>query len=210
MSSRKPRVYGPRIDCRSLSCAPINEQGVVYLFGVLHDVFDFQIESVQTGFPDCVARRFIGGDRWEELKIEFEFESASFEKHKHNPDDVHIIICWKHNWKTCPEQIEIIELSETVKNLEAILEEIKKPKVKSEYNRFCQQKRQKGLSFTEIAQQWNELKAGKKSKSKKPLTNWQKFCGEKRQEGLTFPEIRKLWNELTVDKKSKPKKQLTD
>jgi hypothetical protein len=48
---KKPkRQFGSKIDFRSLSCAPVNEQGVVYLFGVLHDTFDFKIESIQTGF----------------------------------------------------------------------------------------------------------------------------------------------------------------
>jgi hypothetical protein len=73
---KKPkRQFGSKIDFRSLSCAPVNEQGVVYLFGVLHDTFDFKIESIQTGFPDCIARRKITDEKWEELKIEFEFKS---------------------------------------------------------------------------------------------------------------------------------------
>lgn len=66
--SKKRRKFGDKIKCRSLSCAPINEQGVVYLFGVLHDVFGFKVESIQTGFPDCVARRKIAGNKWEEQR----------------------------------------------------------------------------------------------------------------------------------------------
>ena len=54
--SRK-RVFGDKIGFKSLSCAPVNELGVVYLFGVLHDTFDFRIESIQSEFPDCIARR---------------------------------------------------------------------------------------------------------------------------------------------------------
>ena len=69
--SRK-RVFGDKIGFKSLSCAPVNELGVVYLFGVLHDTFDFKIESIQSGFPDCVARRKKGQNRWEEVRIEFE------------------------------------------------------------------------------------------------------------------------------------------
>jgi len=56
----------------------VNELGVVYLFGVLSDTFDFKIESIQSGFPDCVARRKKGKNRWEEVRIEFEYDTKSF------------------------------------------------------------------------------------------------------------------------------------
>ena len=75
------RIYGDKIQFRSLSCAPVNELGVVYLFGVLHEVLDLQIESIQAGFPDCIARRRVGQNRWQEVKIEFEYESRSFVAH---------------------------------------------------------------------------------------------------------------------------------
>ena len=52
----------------------MNELGIVYLFGVLHESFDFKIENIQAGFPDCIARRELKNDRWEELRIEVEFE----------------------------------------------------------------------------------------------------------------------------------------
>lgn len=44
-TSNRKRVFGDKISFKSLSCAPVNELGVVYLFGVLHDTFDFRIES---------------------------------------------------------------------------------------------------------------------------------------------------------------------
>jgi len=154
MPSRKRRRFGERINFKSLSCAPINEQGVVYLFGVLHEVFDFKVELIQTGFPDCIARRKIDKNKYEELKIEFEFESSSFVKHKHNPNEIDIIICWEHNWKECPKHIEVIELSSMLENAVNINEEIKKPKKLSEYNPFCQEHRLKGISFSEIAKLW--------------------------------------------------------
>ena len=62
MKKRK-RTFGEKINFKSLSCAPINELGVVYLFGVLHDALDFKIESIQAGFPDCIARRQVSQDR---------------------------------------------------------------------------------------------------------------------------------------------------
>ncbi len=88
------RVFGDKVEFKSLSCAPVNELGVVYLFGVLHDIFDFKIESIQAGFPDCIARRRIGPNRWEEVRIEFEYDSRSFMAHGHDPTGVNVIVCW--------------------------------------------------------------------------------------------------------------------
>ncbi len=154
----KRRTFGSKLEFRSLSCEPINEQGVVYLFGVLHDIFDFKIESIQTGFPDCIARRKLKKNRWEEIRIEFEFESINFKQHGHPTDQADMIICWKHNWSDCPENIEVIELSSQIEKMEVIQEEVKEPRMLSEYQRFCQEKRLEGFSFSEISSLWRERK----------------------------------------------------
>jgi len=192
---KSKRHYGPKIDFRSLSCAPVNEQGVVYLFGVLHDTFDFKIESIQTGFPDCIARRQITQDKWEELRIEFEYESKAFHQHNHDPDETDMIICWKHNWKECPNEIEVIELKSMLDELSEVDTEISGNNKKlNEYQKFCQEKRLQGYSFKVIAPMWRKRKEGKEEKEK-PLTEYQKFAQEKRLEGKSFKEISKLWKE---------------
>ncbi|MCK4231751.1 hypothetical protein KAX21_02260 [candidate division WOR-3 bacterium] len=157
---RKPRrVFGKKINFKSLACAPTNELGVVYLFGVLHEVFGLQIESIQSGFPDCIARRQIARDRWEEVRIEFEYESKTFLAHKHNPEAIDVIVCWKHNWPECPSHIEVIELSSQIANMEGIAKEIRTPKKLSAYNLFCREKRLEGLTFAEIATLWRKQKS---------------------------------------------------
>ena len=50
-------VLGHRINFRGLLHAPVNELGVVYLFGILSQELGFVVESVQSGFPDCQAKR---------------------------------------------------------------------------------------------------------------------------------------------------------
>src|SRR5574341_205258 len=52
-SGIKPRNYGEPIDFRGLRHAPINEQGVVFLFGMVSDELGFLVESVHHPFPDC-------------------------------------------------------------------------------------------------------------------------------------------------------------
>lgn len=153
---RKKRIFGDKIDFKSLSCAPVNELGVVYLFGVLHDTFDFKIESIQAGFPDCIARRKLKGKGWEELRIEFEYDSKSFQSHGHDPNRVDMIVCWEHNWRSCPEHIEIIELSSLLSDAEGIDTEIKTKRSLTSWQKFCQEKRLEGLTFTEIAKLWRK------------------------------------------------------
>ncbi|MFQ5685909.1 MAG: hypothetical protein ACE5GV_04545 [Candidatus Scalindua sp.] len=161
MATDKKRIFGDKVNIKSLSCAPVNELGVVYLFGLLHDTFDFKIESIQSGFPDCIARRKLSKNRWEEIRIEFEYESKSFKTHGHDQDGADMIVCWKHNWTNCPKNIEVIELSSLLGDVENIDEQIKTKKKLTEWQKYCQKKRLEGLEFKEIAKLW------KKEKNKK-------------------------------------------
>lgn len=109
-----------------------NELELIYLFGVLHDIFDdFRIQSIQQlGFPDCIARRKVGKDRWEEVRIEFEYESRNFFQHAHPSDGVDIIVCWKHNWAECPKEIEVIELCKLPNQIDGQMRSIEQVEVK--------------------------------------------------------------------------------
>ena len=198
------RFYGDKINFKSLSCAPVNEHGVVYLFGVLHDAFDFKIESIQAGFPDCIARRQVRKDKWEEIRIEFEFESKSFVAHKHDVKGVDIIICWKHTWKECPKDIEVIELSSMIEDVEHINKSFKDKTINlTDYQNFCREKRLQGLTFKEIAPLWNKKRKENKKEpefiNNKNLTPYKQFLKEKIAEGLSFKEATILWR----DKKNK-------
>jgi hypothetical protein len=94
---------------------PLNEQGVVLLFGMVAKDLGFLIESVQTGFPDCEAKRQIGPGRWQRVRIEFEYESKSFLTHGHSADRCDLIVCWCHNWPNHPKHLQILALSQAVK-----------------------------------------------------------------------------------------------
>lgn len=104
-------IVGELINFRGLVYAPLNENGVVFLFGRVADDLHMYIEEIKPGFPDCVARRFTGRG-WEKVLIEFEFNSSSFRAHGHNPNDCDIIVCWQHDWKECP--LEVIELKSEI------------------------------------------------------------------------------------------------
>jgi hypothetical protein len=100
-------IVGDLINFRGLVYAPINENGVIFLFGKVADDLNMYIEEIKPGFPDCIGRRFIGKG-WERVAIEFEYKSSNFKLHGHDPDLCDVIVCWDHDWKDCP--IEVIEL----------------------------------------------------------------------------------------------------
>ena len=107
-------IMGPPFDSSALTNAPMNELGVVFLFGMLAAELGFQVESLRSEYPDCEARRQIQPGKWQRVRIEFEYESRNFAAHGHDPAQCDIIVCWKHNWAHCPPHIEVIELSKIV------------------------------------------------------------------------------------------------
>ncbi len=114
----KERItYGNPINFCSLRHEPVNEQGVVLLFGMLAKELGYTIEAVQNGFPDCEAKRQIGPNRWQRVLIEFEFESRNFRDHGHPTDGCDVIVCWRHNWPDCPPHIEVVELCSVIQSL---------------------------------------------------------------------------------------------
>jgi hypothetical protein len=109
--------YGNPLDYQKMRHEPINEQGVVLLFGMLAEELGLIVEAVQNAFPDCEAKRRISPQRWERVRIEFEFESRNFRDHGHPPAGCDIIVCWRHNWQDCPPQLQVVELSAIIKSL---------------------------------------------------------------------------------------------
>jgi len=109
--SKKNSIVGDLINFRGLVYAPLNENGVIFLFGRVAEDLHMYIEEIKPGFPDCVARRYTGKG-WERVRIEFEFISSNFKQHGHNSDECDIVVCWEHDWKECP--IEVIELKSEI------------------------------------------------------------------------------------------------
>jgi hypothetical protein len=107
-------VMGEPFDRSPMTNAPVNELGVMVLFGMVAARLGLQVESVQGKFPDCVAKRQVAPGKWQHLRIEFEYESKNFKLHGHDPKGCDMIVCWRHNWKDCPEGIEVVELSRMV------------------------------------------------------------------------------------------------
>ena len=108
---RKPaeKVYGQPLVRQALATAPTNEAGVMCLFASLATALGFTMLHIQQAFPDCTAFRRGQDGLWRIVRIEFEFESRNFLAHGHDPRGCDLIVCWKHNWPSCP--VEVVELS---------------------------------------------------------------------------------------------------
>ena len=114
----KRPIYGNPLNFRGLLHEPVNEQGVVLLFGMVFSELGYAIEIVKPEFPDCIAKRRIKGGNLELVRIEFEFESRNFLEHGHSVDDCDVIVCWRHNWTECPSTIQVLELSKAITNID--------------------------------------------------------------------------------------------
>ena len=108
-------VYGPAMVPAALIHEPINEMGVVFLFGTVAEKLGFMVTLVQAEFPDCEALREVGPRRWQRIRIEFEYESRNFLRHDHCAAECDLIVCWVHNWPECP--LEVVELREVMGRL---------------------------------------------------------------------------------------------
>jgi hypothetical protein len=110
-------VYGNPINFRGLQHEPVNEEGVVFLFGMVAKELGYLVEAVQAGFPDCEAKRQVSAGRWKLVRIEFEFESRDFRDRGRSIEGCDIIVCWRHNWPDCPSSLEVVELSTVIRSL---------------------------------------------------------------------------------------------
>lgn len=110
-------TYGNPIDFRGLRHEPVNEDGVVFLFGMVARELGYLVEAVQAGFPDCEAKRQVQAGKWQRVRIEFEYESRNFRDHGHPPEGCDVIVCWRHNWAECPPHLEVVELRSVIATL---------------------------------------------------------------------------------------------
>ena len=112
----KQQVYervGERVNLPILNYAPLNEKGILLLFGHYMQKLGFShVEEIRTEFPDVIAVRSVGNGKYQRVRIDFEFKSSSFLEKDHNINECDIIVCWNNDWNDCP--IEVMELSKVL------------------------------------------------------------------------------------------------
>jgi len=96
---------------------PGSEAEVVMLFGALMPYVgsflrdlgfgeNFFIEEWREQPTDCIIE--VDGKK---LNVEFELYSSRF-KNNHDPEKCDLIICWEHDWNSCPANIKVLALKE--------------------------------------------------------------------------------------------------
>jgi len=111
---RKTSAVGPLLTFRNVVYSPVYETGVVFLFGMIAGELGFLIEEIKNEFPDCIARRR-SGDRWDLVRIEFEYYSHNFVEHEHDPSACDLCVCWNDDDPECP--VEVLELRKVLATL---------------------------------------------------------------------------------------------
>jgi hypothetical protein len=101
-------VYGEPFLRTALTFAPVNEMGVVFLFGAMAEKLGFIVTWIGTAYPDVEAFREVAPGRWQRVRVEVEFQSRNFLQHLHDPAGCDLIVCWEHNWLESP--LEVIAL----------------------------------------------------------------------------------------------------
>ena len=107
-------LVGPPINFRGLTYAPLNENGVIFLFSKVAEDLGITIEGIQVKFPDAFGKQYEKGKGYP-VTIEFEYRSSDYERHGHPREGCDFIVCWENDWKKCPMQV--IELKSLVKEL---------------------------------------------------------------------------------------------
>jgi hypothetical protein len=106
-------VVGERIDLPVLNYAPLNEMGVILLFGYyMQDLGFSHVEEIRAGFPDAIAMQRLDPKKFKRVRIEFEYRASAFKAHGHAIAGCDVIVCWENDWPDCP--IDVIELKTTL------------------------------------------------------------------------------------------------
>jgi len=110
-------LMGAPTQLPGLAHEPVNEMGVLVLFAMLSRQLGFIVDAVQAGFPDILARMEVQPGRWQPVGMEVEYLSSNFRRHGHDARKCDLIVCWRHDWKNCPPNLQVLELSKIVKRL---------------------------------------------------------------------------------------------
>jgi len=115
MANVERSIVSDLINFRGMVYAPQTESGVLFLFGKVAEDLNMYIEELRPEAPDAIARRFTGKG-WERLRVEFEQRSSDFKQSGRDAETCDLIVCWEHDWSTCP--LEVIELRDRIREMD--------------------------------------------------------------------------------------------
>ena len=77
---------------------PVNEMGVVMLFGSIAKNMGWELVSIGASFPDAEIRLPDG----KIYRAEFEYVASNFKQHNHDPRKCDLIVCWENDFPESP------------------------------------------------------------------------------------------------------------
>jgi len=111
------RSVGEPIGEMPILFEPVNELGVVMIFGMIYKQLGFPyIVKVRQGFPDASVIDEDG----EIKRIEFEYKASNFLRHRHDPSQCDFIICWENDLgDSAPDEIreKVIAIKDRLREL---------------------------------------------------------------------------------------------
>ena len=94
--------FGAETDFNRLRHAPINEQGVALLFGILSNELGYTVQGVRAAYPTCRATATRSGKT---ILIGFEIKSSRFKRRRLNGQKCDLIVCWEHDSPGCSIEV---------------------------------------------------------------------------------------------------------
>lgn len=116
---KKRRIVGEPIDFRGLRYAPINKQGVVFVFAMASRDLGYIIECMGPEFPDAEGKRCFDkeNNQWEHVNLGIGYRSSEIKELGIDESLCDVIVCWVHDWMDCP--FEVLELRNSLGQIDS-------------------------------------------------------------------------------------------
>lgn len=112
------RRLGEPVDFRGMRFAPVDRDGVLFLFGMLAVELGFELEFVSNERPHAEGRRYfdVRREQWKHLRMEFLLESSTYTPDQDSGrEPCDLLVCWDHDNEDCP--VEVLELKSVIREI---------------------------------------------------------------------------------------------
>lgn len=115
---KKEKKKQETINFRGIKTAPVDVEGVIFIFGMICEELSFIIEAFNTEMPCFEGKRRLDGSgkKIQDVKIGVYHKSYDLKTKSGSVTDCDIIVCWEHDWNDCP--VEVLELKAVLKKLD--------------------------------------------------------------------------------------------
>ncbi len=116
-------VVGELINFRGMVYAPVDEDGMMFLFSKITEDLGIKTVTVQDGFPNAECIKYDDEDgKAYRIFIQFEYRSGKLESHLEEMKQGHqcdYVVCWEHDWKESENYAKVVCLKDLIRQLPA-------------------------------------------------------------------------------------------